>query len=260
MGTRTRSLNEDEFRRYLAELNSPPERMLASAAVCAYLLGSGARISEALNLRYKDVFFASGEPKTEITRTVSKKRDHGKLTPSAIAAVKRCGEAFGISAEDLAGFLASYPPPPGKRVRLTVRFPWDAVGSSLIRWGEECRRVFLIRADEPLFSTRWTRQAMNRRSILRANGRLLAAAGVDTLRVGLHGLRKTFLRKVLREELAAGRDKFDAIRTVQKLAGHARIETTMIYLQDELEEDFSSAVCRAFADGSPECQTDNTEE
>lgn len=241
-------------------MNDPPERMLASAAVCAFLLGSGARISEALSLRWRDVFLSAGTPKAEITRTVSKKKDHGKLTPSAVAAVKKFGEDFGISDEEVRRFMAEYPAPAGKRVRLTVPFPWEAVGKSLIRWGEECRRQFLIRPEEPIFSVRWTRQAMNRRCILRANRRLLELAEVDPERVGLHGIRKTFLRRVLQEEIRKGRDKFDAVRTVQKLAGHARIETTLIYLEDEIEGNFKEALCRALADHCPESASHNIEE
>ncbi|MBQ8756601.1 MAG: site-specific integrase [Lentisphaeria bacterium] len=260
MGTRTRPLTEAEFSRYLLVINDPPPPMLPSAAVCAFLLGSGARISEALGLRFKDVFLNSGEPKGEITRTVSKKKDKGKLTPSAVAAVRRFGEAFGIEEEEVLRFMAEYPPPAGKRVRLTVPFPWEAVGKSLTLWGTECRRRFLIRPEELLFSARWTRRAMNRRSVLRANRRLLEIAGVDPDRVGLHGLRKTFLRKVLKEELRRGTDKFDAIRKVQRLAGHVRIETTLLYLRDEIEGDLADALCRAFADVRPECATNNIQE
>ena len=260
MGTRTRALTHEEFSQYLTVLNDPPERMLPSAAVCAYLIGSGARISEALNLRVKDVFLVSGKPKTEITRTISKKKDAGKLTPSALAALRRCGDVFGISPEEMQAFILAYPPPAQKPHRLTVPFPWEAVGSSLIRWHEECRRQFLAKPGEAIFSARWTRSAMNRRSILRANRRLLEIAEVNPERVGLHGLRKTFLRRVFEEEVRSGADKFEAIRTVQRLAGHVRIETTMLYLRDEIEGNFGEAICRALADHRPECATDNTEE
>jgi integrase len=254
MGTKTRPLADEYISAYLGVLNQPPAQMEATAAVCAFLLGSGARISEALALRYKDVFTADGEPKRDITRTVSKQKDAGKLTPSARLAVMRCAEKFQLDPEAVTAFLGQYPPPKGKKVRLTVPFPWEKVGVSLIQWGEVCRRRFVIRPDEPLFSTRWTRKRLNRQSVLRANRRFLELAGVNPTGIGLHGLRKTFLRRIFQERVAAGEDKFDAIRIVQKLAGHARLETTMVYLFDEIEGNLETCLCRAFADIGAECR------
>lgn len=209
MGTKTHALGWDEFRRYVDALNRAEGRLLPYAAACAVIIGTGARVGEAVTLRDRDLFFPDGQPRPEITRTLEKKR--------------------------------------GSLKRLTVAFPWEYLGSPVRRWRAAARERFLLRPDDPVFAVRYRRQPMNRVHVLRCNRELLAAAGINPRGVGLHGLRKTFLRAVYRQRIHEGDDMMNAIRHVQKLAGHARFETTLIYLMDEIEGSHRDTIQNVFS-------------
>ena len=97
MSVKTHPIPEDRFADYVAELNSITSGTdLPHAACCAFLLGSGARIGEALAVRMKDLFAADGSPLERVTRPVEKKRQEVH--------------------------------------RLTVTFPWEYLGGPLIAW------------------------------------------------------------------------------------------------------------------------------
>ena len=197
MGTKTHALTRDELGRYIDLITRLSGPLLPYAAIAAIITGTGARIGEVLALRMGDIFDQHGKPLPEITRTLEKKRSS---TP----------------------------------VRLSVFFPWDTLGAPVIRWRDEARRRFLISRTSLLFSLRYSGEPMNRVHCWRVHRELLQRAGIDPRGVAFHGIRKTFLTAMCaeRERLQGSAGMITVMRSMQKLAGHSRFDTTLDYLQD----------------------------
>ena len=104
-------------------------------------------------------------------------------------------------------------------VRLTVPFPWERMGAAVIRWHQKK----VIRGQEQLFIGRDQKVCYRHQQIL------LRMAGLPETSVGFHGLRKTCLLRFFRT-FARKWDVTTAWRKTQHLAGHSRIDTTLIYL------------------------------
>ena len=214
MSVKTHPLPADRFVDYISLLASVDQMpLLPHAACCAFLLGSGARISEALTLRMRDLFAADGTPLERVTRTVMKKKG-------------------------------------GKVVRLTVAFPWEYIGAPLIAWRRWVQRNMASGPDDFLFCRRWSGEPMSRHALRRGNVRMLDKLGIPWRGVGLHGLRKTILRKILRDQLDQGRNWLEAVRYCQEYACHERIDTTIRYLADDQPTDNPAMMSRIFG-GNP---------
>ena len=209
MGTKTHAMGAEGFVKYIDVLNNASGHLLPHAAIIAVIVGTGARIGEVLTMRDRDLFEQDGTPRPNVTRTLEKKR---QKTPA----------------------------------RLTVCFPWEHLGGPIIRWRAEARKRFLTQPDAALFSIRYDGTPIHRASVLRNANEFLIAAGMNPRGVGMHGIRKTFLREVYRERIKQGADMMSALRHVQKLAGHARFETTLIYLMDEIDESLKDTVNQVF--------------
>lgn len=210
MGTKTRALSRDEFSALLTCLDHATGRLLPYAAVIAVIAGTGARVGEAREVTAGDLFHADGTPRPEVSRTLEKKK-------------------------------TKHP------IRLTVPFPWDSIGLPIIRWREEARKRFFIHSDSPIFSVRYNAQPLNRQRILEAARVLMERAGIDPRGVGLHGIRKSLLREVYRfRRDDCKEDMMTALRHVQRLAGHAKFETTLIYLVDEIEGSHKDVINSVF--------------
>ena len=198
MGTLTHALTVDQFRRYMEVIDQVPDRELPAAAVCAVVVGTGARLSEVRGMDVGDLFGPDGKPLERVSRTLSKKRS-------------------------------------ANPVRKTVFFPWDEVGSAVIRWHALAVRRFFRRADEPLFSVRWGGQPLSELHCWRRNKVFLERAGINPAGVGLHGIRKTFLTVMYYRRLEAEPgNMMGALRYVQDLAGHGTFEVTLRYLADQI--------------------------
>ena len=104
-------------------------------------------------------------------------------------------------------------------VRLTVPFPWERMGAAVIRWHAAKR----IKGQEQLFIGR------NQKVCYRHQQSLLQRAGLPGTGIGFHGLRKTCLLRFF-NAFARKWDVTTAWRKTQHLAGHSRIDTTLIYL------------------------------
>ena len=104
-------------------------------------------------------------------------------------------------------------------VRLTVPFPWERMGAAVIRWHQKK----LLKGQEQIFIGR------DRKVCYRHQQILLRMAGLPETSVGFHGLRKTCLLRFF-NAFAKKWDVTTAWRKTQHLAGHSRIDTTLIYL------------------------------
>lgn len=215
MGTKTHAISRDEMARYLRVLASATGPMLVHAAVCAAVIGTGARIGEVLALRDRDLFSRDGVPLPDVSRGLEKKnrKEAGQEETSEEEEARRKKRAK----------------------RLSVAFPWKYLGGPVIRWREVARKSFLLQPDQMIFSVRNNGEPLNQRSARRVQWRFLEMAGISPRGVAFHGLRKSFLREVYYERRRNGDDMMTALRHVQKLAGHARFETTLLYLMDEIE-------------------------
>lgn len=209
MSVKTHPIPEDRFGDYVAELNSITSGTdLPHAACCAFLLGSGARIGEALTVRVKDLFAADGSPLERVTRSVEKKRqgDH----------------------------------------RLTVTFPWEYLGAPLIAWRRWVQRHRAAGPDDYLFDVGWSGRPLSRYSLRRGNVRILRRLGIPPQGVGLHGIRKTIMRQILQDQMAQGKSWLEAVKYCQDFATHERIDTTIRYLLDDQPTDNPAMMRRIF--------------
>ena len=122
-------------------------------------------------------------------------------------------------------------------VRMTAAFPWDLLGKPVIRW-HEIRGWY---GEDALFIDRC------RLTCWRKQRELLALAGIDPARIAFHGLRKTalglFYRQFCRE---AGGDSPSVWRKVQAQACHARIDTTLGYLDHDDTRASDTSILSAF--------------
>lgn len=109
----------------------------------------------------------------------------------------------------------------GAAPRLTLPFPWKRMGNAVIRWFQKKK----IKGQDQLFIGR------NQKVCYRHQQKLLKLAGLPATGIAFHGLRKTCLIR-FHETFAKrfGGESPTVWRKTQKLAGHRRIDTTMIYL------------------------------
>jgi len=208
MSVKTHPIPEDRFMDYVAELNRIRDGVdLPHAACCAFLLGSGARIGEALTVRIRDVFAPDGTPKERVTRNVEKARADR---------------------------------------RITVTFPWQYLGGPIVAWHGWITRHRAAGPEDFLFSLRWSGGPISRFSLHRGNRRLLDRLGIPWRGVGLHGLRKTILRRILADQIREGRSWIEAMRYCQQFVGHDRLDTTIRYLVDDMPTDNPDMMRRIF--------------
>lgn len=106
-------------------------------------------------------------------------------------------------------------------VRLTIPFPWERMGAAVIRWHQKK----IIKGQEQIFIGR------DRKTCYYHQQRLLRRAGLAATGTGFHGLRKTCLLRFYKAFASKyGEHNPSVWRKVQRLAGHTRIDNTLIYL------------------------------
>lgn len=109
--------------------------------------------------------------------------------------------------------------------RLTVIFPWGRMGEAVRRW----YRAKIIKGQDQLFIDR------NQKVCYRHQQKLLRMAELPARGIAFHGLRKTCLLRFHSQFARRWGEAPTTWRKVQKLAGHSRIDTTIIYLDPYLE-------------------------
>lgn len=210
MGVKTRALNQEAFGRYIGVILAASDREVCYAALCAIIIGTAARIGEAIQHRVGDLFGPDGLPLARITRPVLKKR---------------------------------------REVRRTTDFLWEVLGAPVLRWHEIARKRFLLERNDYLFSMRWNNQPVSRVHAWRVNKGFLQRAGIDPAGVAFHGIRKSFLTRMFyRRYQENGGDFFGAMRYVQELAQHESMFTTLLYLQDEIFGTHADTMKHVFAE------------
>lgn len=225
MGTKTRALTEKEFPEYIRVILAAEGTALPVAAVCAVIIGTGARIGEVLNLTIGDVFDQTGRPLDSIIRTLEK---------------KKCG--YAVNRKD------------DRKQRLAAAFPWDVLGGPVIRWRKTIAERFVIPNSKSnlklnLFSTRWSNQPLSRGYCWEINKHFLVKAEINPRGIGFHGIRKSFLSHMYFQRLRENSgDPMGALRYVQNLAGHTIFDTTLLYLSDCIARNHRDTMRAAFAD------------
>ena len=208
MIVKTRALCDEEAQRYVGVLRDAEGSELIYAAVCAVCIGIGARIGEVLTLRNADVLTPAGEVREKIRRKVEKKR---------------------------------------KTFYQEAVFCDPVLRSIVQRYAASERRLSRWMSPDALFFTaRWDGPAITYRAAWGHNRALMRRAGIDPRGVAFHGQRKTFLTAVFRQVHRDTGDMFTALRTVQRMAGHKSVDTTLAYL-DIQEVDEGAAVGAALA-------------
>lgn len=196
-------LTRGEIRAILAQLDG------VSWIVAMLLYGAGLRLSEALDLRVKDVDF---ERRAIAVRRGKGAKDRMVPLPALVASRLRdhLAEVRRMFDGDRAAGLAGVPLPEG----LGRKYP--SAGSDWVwQWvfpaGRVCRDV---RYGAP------TRFHLHESAIQREVTRGVRAAGISK-RAGCHTFRHSFATHLLED----GHD----IRTIQELLGHRDVSTTMVY-------------------------------
>ena len=193
-------LTVQEVAKVLGELSGEPQ------LVASLLYGSGLRLSEALELRVKDVDFAMGE----ITvRRGKGKKDRRTVLPMAVVPALR---------KHLAEVQAGWRRDRGAGVGVVLPDAYAtkapvAAGEWAWRWVFPAGRV--MRGSRGLL--RWH---LHPSVVQRA-----VAEGVRRAGIGKKASCHTFRHSFATHLLATGSD----IRTVQELLGHRDVSTTMIY-------------------------------
>ena len=197
-------LTEAEVRQVLAAV---PEEQSLPARI---LYGAGLRVSEAVQLRVKDIDLAS----REITVRESKGgRDRVTVLPDALMDVVR---------EHIDSLRELYAKD-HERGDVVVPLP-NALASKKPAAAREFGWQWLFPAGKPRWDADagvWVRWHRSASSVQKAVKAAVRATGV-TKDASCHTLRHSFATHLLR----AGTD----IRTVQKLLGHTNVKTTMRYL------------------------------
>ena len=188
------------------------------------LFGSmvGYRNSELLSLRRRDLLDEDGFLRTELTvSSAEMKRPGGK----------KAAEHQRKS--------------PGR----TVAIP-DQAKSIMRAWLIEMERLGWSKPSDHVFINLKTGLPICRSAAWKVVRSSAKRAGIPTGRVGVHSLRKTFAAEnydALLTAAAAG-EKIDVLRTMQRLLGHQRIESTTYYLatldNDLLVKTVNSAAAR----------------
>ena len=196
-------LTRDEVRLLLGRLTG----VSRLAAVLMY--GSGLRLLEALQLRVKDLDFATGEI---IVRRAKGGKDRVTMLPGAAAPELRAhlAEVRRLHQRDLADDGGAAPLPGAfdrKSPHAARQWAWQFVFPAHRRYQEAG-------------DGGWRRHHLHESVVQRAVKEAAGAAGL-TKRITCHSLRHSFATHLLQ-------DGYD-IRTVQELLGHRDVATTMIY-------------------------------
>jgi integrase len=154
---------------------------------------TGYRVSEILSLRRRDVLDADGRilPEVTVQARFTKKKTASRTVPIA-----------------------------------------DQARAVLRAWLVEMERLGFAEPSRHLFINLTTGEKLNRSSAWKMVRRSAIRARVPQSRVGVHSLRKSFAAEnydYLLAEAAAGK-KIDVLRTMQRLLGHAWLESTIKYL------------------------------
>jgi len=196
-------LDREEVRLLLGRLVGLPRL----AALLMY--GSGLRLLEALQLRVKDLDFATGEI---IVRRAKGGKDRVTMLPGAAIPVLKAHleEVRRMHQHDL-GAGGGAAPLPGAYERKSPgaakQWGWQFVFPARRRYQDAAR-------------SGWRRHHLHESVVQRAVKEAVARAGL-TKRITCHSLRHSFATHLLQ-------DGYD-IRTVQELLGHRDVATTMIY-------------------------------
>lgn len=197
-------LSREEVARVLAEMRGTPH------LVCRLLYGTGLRLSEALQLRIKDLNFERGE----ITVRGGKgRKDRRAILPSSLRAAleQECRHALERHAADVAAGGGRAPLPH----RLANKYP-NAAREPGWQFLFPATRTYV---DESTGERR--RHHLHPSAIQRTFKAAVTSSGVTT-RASCHTLRHSFATHMIE----SGYD----VRTVQQLLGHADLNTTMIYV------------------------------
>lgn len=196
-------LSRDEVRRLIAAIHGTPQ------LIARLLYGSGLRLSEALELRVKDLDFDRAQI---VVRQGKGRKDRQTMLPTSAAAPLQQHLATVRAAHEVdlkSGF---------GRVVLP-----DALGSKYPNADRSSAWQFVFPASRLCTHPRWgapTRFHLHESAVQRAVTHAVRQTGI-TKRAGCHTLRHSFATHLLE-------DGYD-IRTVQELLGHADVSTTMIY-------------------------------
>lgn len=196
-------LDREEVRLLLGRLVGLPRL----AALLMY--GSGLRLLEALQLRVKDLDFATGEI---VVRRAKGGKDRVTMLPGAAVPDLKAHleEVRRMHRHDL-GAGGGAAPLPGAYERKSPgaakQWAWQFVFPARRRYQDAAR-------------SGWRRHHLHESVVQRAVKEAVARAGL-TKRITCHSLRHSFATHLLQ-------DGYD-IRTVQELLGHRDVATTMIY-------------------------------
>ncbi|MBQ7695557.1 MAG: site-specific integrase [Lentisphaeria bacterium] len=148
-------------------------------------------------------------------------------------------DIFGLDGEPLARVSRTVEKTREKRIRKTVVFDWRTLGAPVLAW----RRERLLYGPEALFVgeahyTLWWR--------LRE---LYGMAGIKPRALAFHGLRKSYLQRIqaVLVRKNGGNVTTPILQQVQRAACHARLETTLAYLNDGALEIADEDALAAFA-------------
>jgi integron integrase len=195
--------SQDEARRVIANLTGP-YRLIAQL-----MYGSGLRISECIRLRIKDLDFGMN---VLIVRDGKGGKDRSTLLPPSLFEVlhRQIKRTELIHQEDLRDGLGEVYMPD----RLAVKYP---TGARSLEW----QYLFPSRsiATDPRSGKRRRHHIMDR-SVQKE-----VKKAIRTARIFKHANCHTFRHSFATALLQQGYD----IRTIQKLLGHSRVETTEIY-------------------------------
>ena len=196
-------LTRDEVKRVIAELDEVPQ------LVAALLYGSGLRLLECLQLRVKDIDFASHEI---VVRAGKGDKDRMTMLPVGVAERLRAHlevvRALHVRDLKRGGGRVDMPNALARKYpRASTEWRWQ--------WAFPAARTYLDPVTREL-----RRHHMHVTVVQRAVVEAVARTGI-TKRATCHTFRHSFATHLIE-------DGYD-IRTVQELLGHSDVRTTMVY-------------------------------